>query len=315
VRRPRADGPAPVKPRRAATEEKLAICVPGGEKFMEERVVLKTILRTQELPTLPDVVHQILEITGDPLSSTRLLTRVIERDPPLCANLLKLVNSAYFGFSRKIHAVHDAAVLLGYATIRGLALGTSVITSLKVGGGLDAHRFWDHSLACALAADALGRDLEHPQADMAFIGGLLHDVGILPLVLSFPEADWPPRPQGGEGALEAEARTFGLAHPDAGGAIARAWKFPPDLTRAIEEHHRCDDGAPDKVSPLARLIALAEWFVQEDHPLAGHVLRPEAHAVALARSLGHDLAAVMKSAPRVTEALGQIDALLQFETG
>jgi len=280
---------------------------------MEERVVLKTILRTQELPTLPDVVHRILEITGDPLSSTRLLTHVIERDPPLCANLLKLVNSAYFGFSRKIHAVHDAAVLVGYSTIRGLALGTSVITSLKVGGGLDAHRFWDHSLACALAADALARELGHPQADMAFIAGLLHDVGILPLVLSYPDITWPPPAGPGEDLLEAETAAFGASHTVAGGAISRVWKFPPELTRAIEEHHLDGDGSLERVSPLARLVALAEWFVQEEHPLGGHHLHPEAHAAALATSLGHDLAGVLKAAPRVTEALGQIDALLQVE--
>lgn len=281
---------------------------------MEERVVLKTILRTDELPTLPDVVHRILEITGDPLSTTRLLTRVIERDPPLCANLLKLVNSAYFGFSRKIHAVHDAAVLVGYATIRSLALGTSVITSLKVGNGLDARRFWDHSVACALASEALAWDLGHPQADKAFIAGLLHDVGVLPLVLSFPEASWPPPAAAGEDPQAAELRAFGTTHPVAGGALARVWKFPPELTRAIEEHHLDGDGPLEAVSPLARLVALAEWFVQEDHPMAGHRLHPEAHAAALARSLGHDLATVLKVAPRVADALGQIDALLQLET-
>jgi putative nucleotidyltransferase with HDIG domain len=280
---------------------------------MEEHVALKTILRTPELPTLPDVVHHILEITGDPLSSTRRLTQVIERDPPLCANLLKLVNSAYFGFSRKIHAVHDAAVLVGYTTIRGLALGTSVITSLKVGGGLDAHRYWDHSLACALAADALARELGHPQADMAFIGGLLHDVGILPLVLSFPDIAWPPPSAPGDDLLANEAAAFGLSHTAAGGAIARVWKFPPELTRAIEEHHLDGEGPLEEASPLARLVALAEWFIQEDHPLGGHHLHPESHAAALAKSLGHDLAAVLKAAPRVTDALGQIDAMLQVE--
>ena len=76
---------------------------------MDERTTtLKAILRTDELPTLPDVVHQILAITGDPLSSMRELTDVIERDPSLSANLLRMVNSAYFGLSRKIYAIHNA---------------------------------------------------------------------------------------------------------------------------------------------------------------------------------------------------------------
>jgi len=284
---------------------------------MEERHVLKKILRTQELPTLPDVVYRILEITGDPLSSTRLLTQVIEHDPPLSANLLKLVNSAYFGFSRRIHAVHDAAVLVGYSTIRALALGTSVITSLKIGGGLGAHRFWDHSLAAAIATDLLAREVGHPRADMAFIAGLLHDVGVLPLVLAHPETTWPPPGYNGNGGngdlLGSEIKTFGITHSHAGGAVARAWKFPADLTRAIEEHHLDPGGPLEQHSSLARLVFLGEWFVQESHSLDGHRPAPEAAATAVARSLGQDLKVLMKVAPRLTDALGQIEALLTME--
>lgn len=278
---------------------------------MEERVALKTVLRTEELPTLPDVVHRILSITGDPASSTRALTEVIERDPALSANLLKLVNSAYFGFSRKIHAVHDAAVLLGYTTIRALALGTSVVSSLRVGGGLDARRFWEHALACAIATDVLARQMEHPKADMAFIAGLLHDVGILLLALAFPDMPWPPaRAEALEDPLSAEEAAFGVTHAAAGGALARVWKFAPDLTRAIEEHHPDPHQGPEQAGSLARLVFLGEWLVQEHYPLAGHRPAGEAEAAAVARSLGCDLMTVMKAAPRVNEGLEHIDAFL-----
>jgi putative nucleotidyltransferase with HDIG domain len=278
---------------------------------MEPRVAIKTVLRTEEVPTLPDVVHKILAITGDPRASTRALTEVIERDPALSANLLKLVNSAYFGYSRKVHAVHDAAVLVGYSTIRGMALGTSVIGTLKVGGGLNARRFWSHSLACALATEAVAREMDHPQQEMAFIAGLLHDVGILLMTLAFPARPWPPD---GDGALEdplsAEEAAFGLAHPAAGGAIARAWRFAPDLTRAIEEHHPDPLQGLEQVGALARLVFLGEWMIQEDHPLDGHRPATEAEATAVARSLGYDLMTVMRSAPRLNEALERIDGFL-----
>jgi putative nucleotidyltransferase with HDIG domain len=274
----------------------------------------KRLLSTEQLPTLPNVVQRILEITGDPLSSTRQLTRLIERDPALSGNLLKLINSAYFGFSRHIYQVHDAVVLVGYATIRGLALGTSVISNLKVGPNLDARRFWEHSLATAIAADLLARDLAHERAEMAFVAGLLHDVGGLAMALAIPERRWPPSGQDGSDPLALEEAAYGMTHAAAGGAIARQWRFPPDLTRSIEEHHLDPKGDPNLYGQLARLIYLAEWLVEGQYRMAGDPVATEREAAAVALSLGYDLRTVLKVTPRLNSALGQVDAMLSTGT-
>lgn len=279
---------------------------------LEERIARKRLLSVEELPTLPDVVHHILEITGDPLSSTRQLTHLIERDPALAGNLLKLVNSAYFGFSRRIYQVHDAVVLVGYSTIRGLALGTSVITALKAGPNMDARRFWEHSLATAIGTDLVARELAHEKAEMAFIGGLLHDVGVLIMALAMPDRRWPPAGPEGADPLALELAAYGMTHAAAGGAISRKWRFPPELTRAIEEHHVIHHGDPGTAGDLARLVFLAEWLVEGQHRLAGDPVGSERDAAAVALSLGHDLRAVLKVAPKLNGALGQVDAILSM---
>jgi len=279
---------------------------------LEERIARKRLLSTEDLPTLPDVVHRILEITGDPLSSTRQLTHLIERDPALAGNLLKLVNSAYFGFSRRIYQVHDAVVLVGYSTIRGLALGTSVITTLKTGSNLDARRFWEHSLATAIGTDLVARELGHEKAEMAFIAGLLHDVGVLVMALALPDRRWPPAGPEGADPLALEAAAYGMTHAAAGGAVSRKWRFPPELTRAIEEHHVESHGDIGSVGDLARLVFLAEWLVEGQHRMAGDPVGSERDAAGVAMSLGHDLRAVLKVAPKLNSALGQVDAMLSM---
>jgi putative nucleotidyltransferase with HDIG domain len=289
---------------------------PPASPTLDERIARKRLLSTEELPTLPNVVRRILEITGDPLSSTRQLTHLIERDPALSGNLLKLVNSAYFGFSRRIYQVHDAVVLVGYSTIRGLALGTSVITALKSGPNLDARHFWEHSLATAVGTDLVARELAHEKAEMAFIAGLLHDVGVLVMALAMPDRRWPPAGPEEADPLALEEAAYGMTHPAAGGAISRKWRFPPELTRAIEEHHVGHHvgarGDLATASDLARLVFLAEWLVEGQYRMAGDPVGSERDAAGVAVSLGHDLRTVLKVAPKLNGALGQVDAILSM---
>ncbi|MFQ5508969.1 MAG: HDOD domain-containing protein [Leptospirillia bacterium] len=281
---------------------------------MEQHQTLKLILRTDELPTLPTVVHQILGVTGDPSSSTRQLTELIERDPSLSANLLKLVNSAYFGFSRTISQVHDAAVLVGYSTIRTLALSTSVISAFDTGQGLDARAFWEHSISTAIAAGTVARTLGHEQNDLAFMAGLLHDIGVLIFALRFPDA-----PEGlydGDlhDLLTREEAVFGMNHAVAGGFVARHWKFEPELTRAIEEHHLPSGAAPESVGSLARLVRLAEWLASDRYPLDGPGVGTDDDMSAVADSLGYDMDALVGLGPVLEREYRTVDALMAVDT-
>ncbi len=280
---------------------------------MQTRTTIKTILRVDALPTLPDVISRIMSITGDPMSSMKELAVVIEQDLALSANMLRLVNSAYFGFSRKIGAIQDAGVLLGYESIRAMALGTSVVTSMNI-DGFDCRRFWAHSLATAMATSRLASELEHPDAESAFMAGLLHDVGILLLAVSFPE-------QAGKVYLaeddahacsrSREREVFGISHDQAGGHVARSWKFEPVLTRGIEEHHFQPDDI-DQRSAMGRMIMLAEWGLGERHRLHFEIPLTDDQAAEVARSLGYPIEMVSEALSGLERQLGMIEPLLSM---
>jgi HD-like signal output (HDOD) protein len=282
---------------------------------MDTRSTVKNILRVEALPTLPEVIHRILAISGDPMSSMRELAEVIGRDPALSANMLRLVNSAYFGFSRKINAVQDAGVLLGVKAVRAMALGTSVVSAIDV-DGFDCRSFWAHSLAIAIATDKLAQDLEHPQADTAFMAGLLHDVGTLLLVISQPEkaADvYRPDADDTQPIREREMASFGVYHDQASGHVARHWRFELHLTRAVEEHHLCKRRPAAEMSELARLILLAEWVLAGRYSLPYDPPPSDSEAAEVALSMGYPVEMIRETLSGLDKALGIIDPLLSLK--
>ncbi|MDH4229546.1 MAG: HDOD domain-containing protein [Nitrospirota bacterium] len=246
---------------------------------------LKRLLRTDELPTLPEVVGKILEVSRNDRSTVHDLAVVIEYDPALSANLLRLVNSAYYGCTRRVVAVLDAVLLLGYDTIRALALGTSVLTSLPVSPGFQPRRFRAHSMGCAVVARAIAERFGHPQAEQALAAGLLHDMGALLLAVRLPDKPY----GGGEGMTPAEEiEIFGFTHPEAGGRLARHWNFETDLVAAIQGHHLTE--APLSTQhPLARLVFLAEWLTRDQFQFDGKPIITSHEPAAVAASLGYDL--------------------------
>lgn len=195
-----------------------------------------------DLPTLPRTVLRITELINNPTSSARDLARVITDDQVLTARLLRLVNSSFYGFPQKITTVTAAIVLIGFEPIRHLLLSTSIFdlfSGERVFKGL-RERLWDHSLACALGAKAIGQRIRHDKVEELFVCALLHDIGKIVAMHTL----------GSEyGAvvaaardehlllLEAEARLLPFTHPEIGGLLAEKWNLPPMVAEAIQFHH------------------------------------------------------------------------------
>ena len=106
------------------------------------------------LPTLPTVVAKMIELVDNPRTSASSLARLIATDQALTARILKLANSAYYGFSREISTVNMAIVVLGFNTVKDMGLSLSVFDVFKTGkpnASFDLTRFWEHSIACGIA--------------------------------------------------------------------------------------------------------------------------------------------------------------------
>lgn len=195
---------------------------------------------------LPPSRLELLRILQDPDASTAALTRAIECDPALTANVLRLANSAYFGFARSVASVADAIWRLGTWNLRQLVLATVVSPLQKQavkGYDLPPGDMLKHSLAVAVGAEKLGRLLEAPSCDHLFTAGILHDIGKIALG-TFVELDAAPilKLATSEGLpfVEAERRILGIDHAELGAFLADRWNLPREVVEIVRWHHEPD---------------------------------------------------------------------------
>jgi len=200
------------------------------------------VTATGELATLPATVIALLDVLKDPATSADKVGVVLERDPAMTANILKLANSAYYGVRRTIGSVRDALVMLGNRAVATLAFATGMSPVLRrdlEGYGESRDAFWRHSLVSAAAASAaadlagLGR-----WRSQCFTAGLVHDVGML-VIDRWLVAEGRRLPAFGDETMmrHAERDLLGFDHAETGAALAEAWGFPDLLVSALRHHH------------------------------------------------------------------------------
>ncbi|MCK6439236.1 MAG: HDOD domain-containing protein [Planctomycetes bacterium] len=191
-----------------------------------------------DLPTLPTVIIKINKMTASPQTNAADVGRLISNDPSLSAKILKLVNSAYYGFPRKVTSVTKAIVLLGFNKVKNMALSASVVDAFKHTGkvsSFDFAKFWEHSVAAGIASEAVAKSLAPQCVDDAFVGGLLHDIGKAVVAgcmeksqLAFDLAEKK------KCTFEVAAvETIGFDHAKVGALLAEHWNFPETLVRTI----------------------------------------------------------------------------------
>jgi len=230
---------------------------------MDEQAVQQfraEVVARKNLPTIPTVLAKILQLADAENVSGKELIAVIEHDQSLTGKMLRLANSAFFGQSRRVATIPRAIVLLGFSTVRNLALGVKVWDTL--GAGIARNRLdelWVHAVAVGVAAKALTARLRAGDPDEAFTAGVLHDVGRLILAMRFREEYWRIVGSAGEGeAIERkEAANLGVDHSEVGGWVLEAWSLPPAIVEAVRSHHAADarPGVPGLLAVADRLVA------------------------------------------------------------
>jgi putative nucleotidyltransferase with HDIG domain len=193
------------------------------------------------LPPLPAVVTELLREIQSSHSTAASVAQIAASDPSLAASLLRAVNGAAFGLSRKVTSVAEAVSYLGFGVVRSLVVQLrleQVMPLRSPAAALAAEDLWIHSLAVSYMADALAQRVS--DVDRGFVAtlGLLHDIGRLAIIAQFPDRSIP---AAGETRLDRERAAFGADHAVIGAMLALRWKLPADLTQAIRWHH-----APDK---------------------------------------------------------------------
>ncbi|MCK4389060.1 MAG: HDOD domain-containing protein [Desulfobacterales bacterium] len=216
-----------------------------GSGKIEIRRLIKGIKKISSLPTVFAKVNQLL---NDPRSCAYDFSKVISKDQALTARLLKLVNSAFYGFPRKIETVSRAVTIIGFRELRGLILATSVLSMFRDLGdnvSFTMEDFWKHNLACGIASRILATYKREKDPETYFVAGLLHDIGRLVLLESCPEKYSEVfiivRE---ESALmcEAEMDVFGFTHEAVGKELISSWKLPAFVEDAAGFHHNPKGG-------------------------------------------------------------------------
>ena len=217
------------------------------------------VIARKSLPTIPPVLTGIIALIDDDRAGAKKLVELIERDQALTARLLRLANSAFFGQARKVATIPRAVLLLGFSTVRNLALGVKVWDTLGAGvSRRELEALWVHAVQVAAVARVIARQQRQVNADEAFTTGLLHDVGHLVLALRFKELYWDTvrKATSTEHVAGLEQLNMGVDHAEVGAWLLEAWNLPALMVEAVRRHHDTD------VRPgLAATIAVASRLV------------------------------------------------------
>ncbi|GJQ47683.1 putative diguanylate cyclase [Candidatus Kuenenia stuttgartiensis] len=209
---------------------------------MANREVLKTVLDSPSLPTLPTVASKLISITSNPETSMAEIAHLISKDIAISAKILKIANSSFYSFSSKISTVHQAVSNIGKNAIRSLVLSVSFLT-IKTNYKnevFDYEKHWQKSLSAAVAAKLIMAEIDKTDPEEIFIAALLQDIGGLILARAFPqqyEQTLIALTDDKRDIIEIERRIIGADHALIGYEVTRNWGFPAELLVPIQFHH------------------------------------------------------------------------------
>lgn len=229
---------------------------------MGELDLSEILEKVEELPTLPHVTHQVIKLTTDPKTTVSELADTITQDQVTTTKVLKMANSAYYGYARKIFSIREAIMVLGFNTVRNLVMAASMYNVMNRelnGYSLEKGELWRHSMTTALIARSLANKIDKSLADRAFIAGLVHDIGKIILdtymkdrfskVIEKVQTENVP-------FMDAEREVLGFDHAVVGAKVSVKWNLPDELTETIALHHIPGEA---KINPrLVCLIHIAD---------------------------------------------------------
>jgi len=229
----------------------------------ERRKVRLMDILSRGLPTLPNYVLDLNVLLSQPTVDLKKVGNVIRTDASLTSQALKLCNSALFGLRHRVISIEQAAILLGSERLRTLVLTCSVMQF--AGKRLPKERltkFWHHSFLCALLAERLASHLHYCEKEQAYLGGLLHDIGQLPmwiLVIGEQAAQRTAPPLDWVDNLQIEREYFSMDHCKVGRWMGVSWNYMPSFIDVFQYHHAPDRAQHDPY--LVGIIAAADQFL------------------------------------------------------
>ena len=236
---------------------------------MDENKAVLVLRHIDRIPSLSPTVAKIIQVANSPTSSANDLNKVISLDPVLAAKVLKLVNSAYFGFADKVTSTVRAIVVLGLNTIKNLALSTAALETMSIKGksAFDMDDFWKHLLGTGVTAKLIARKMgvNKDLLEDYFLAGLMHDMGKIVLNRMNPEAYKKVIDACATRELNlysVEEKIFGINHAEIGELLGQKWGLQSQLVEAMAYHHE-PHLASDENHKIVLAVHVANVFTRK----------------------------------------------------
>lgn len=218
------------------------------------------ISQTTELVSLPDIYVRIKAVIYDPGSTLTDVAEVLSHDPAICARMLRVANSAFFGASSKIETVKAAVRLLGTQQIHNLVLAATIAKTFPdiPDNLISMEDFWVNSVRCGLLARLLAAQCNSTDGERFFIGSLLHDMGHLIMYQAVPEESQEAlitARQSNRPLYLVERDIIGCDYAQVGAELMQAWNFPENWIQAVR--HQNEPAAAQEFSFEASIMHLA----------------------------------------------------------
>lgn len=229
---------------------------------------LMDTLALDRLPPAPTTLAHVVPLVTSPDSSLESLERAIRQDQALTATLLRLANSARYGSPGRQFDIRQAIARLGRDIVRRCVLEQQifqVVARENKAFGLRHDAMWEGALGGAIAAEILAKEHLPKETSLAFLCGMLRDIGKLALDVTFGSDYWTllsRHAKEGMSFCDVEQAAIGFDHARVGATLARRWKLPERIARVIELHHSPAASGP-AVDRLVELVhagdVIARW--------------------------------------------------------
>ena len=224
----------------------------------EKRKAVKRKLRKLEgLPTLPPIVQRLNRMIEDEKTSIHQIADLIEKDQIITTKILRLANSAFYGFPKKVSTIQNALMLLGINIVKVLIITSSIFDIIYK----EDVNLWEHSIGVAACSKILAEKLELKEPQEVATAGLLHDLGKIVEKVSFKE-DYKKileLVQNNKDPLKAEKEILGIDHAEIGSFLMKIWNIPDRLIEAVDAHHELEKAK--KFKKEAAIVHLSNVLV------------------------------------------------------
>ncbi len=224
------------------------------------------IAMLEDLPTLPENYLKLeKELQSKDISLARI-SKIIQNDPTMTGEILRLVNSAFFSFTNEISDIQQAISILGMNKIKSLVLYYEIFKKNKKLKSklIDLKKLWEHSIEVARLSLKVFKEISPNQRDRdsAYVAGLLHDIGYLTIsnIGNYDEIIMPLM-KNGLTQYAAEYEAFGVSHAEVGAFVLSVWNLPEPIIKAVAEHHM--NSERENLSHLSKIISLSNCRLQE----------------------------------------------------